>query len=70
MTLTSEIIGMQHLQPGERVGYGFAYEAVGEMTIGIVACGYADGYPRHAAPARRCWSTASARAPLDGYRWT
>jgi alanine racemase len=48
MTLTSEIIATQHLQQGERVGYGFTYEAVGEMTIGIVACGYADGYPRHA----------------------
>ena len=48
MTLQSEIIATQHLQPGERVGYGFAYEAAGEMTIGIVACGYADGYPRHA----------------------
>jgi len=48
MTLTSEIIGTQHLQPGERIGYGFAYEAVGEMTVGVVACGYADGYPRHA----------------------
>ncbi len=49
MTLASEIIATQHLQPGERVGYGFSYEAVGEMTIGIVACGYADGYPRHAS---------------------
>src|SRR5262245_377197 len=48
MTLSSEIIATQHLQPGERVGYGFSYEAAGEMTIGIVACGYADGYPRHA----------------------
>ena len=48
MTLSSELIGTQHLQPGERVGYGFSYEAAGEMTIGIVACGYADGYPRHA----------------------
>ena len=48
MTLSSEIIATQHLQPGERVGYGFGYEALGEMTIGIVACGYADGYPRHA----------------------
>jgi alanine racemase len=48
MTLTSEIIATQHLQPGERIGYGFTYEAVGEMTVGIVACGYADGYPRHA----------------------
>jgi alanine racemase len=48
MTLSSEIIGTQRLQAGERIGYGFAYEAVGDMTIAVVACGYADGYPRHA----------------------
>ena len=48
MTLTTEIIATQHLQPGERIGYGFSYEAVGELRIGIIACGYADGYPRHA----------------------
>jgi alanine racemase len=48
MTLTSELIAVQHLQPGERVGYGQTYEAGQEMTIGVVACGYADGYPRHA----------------------
>ena len=48
MTLSSEIIATQHLAPGERVGYGFTYEAVGELTVGVVACGYADGYPRHA----------------------
>src|SRR5258706_6875431 len=51
MTLVTEIIGVQHLQAGERVGYGMAYEAAQEMTIGVVACGYADGYPRH-APSR------------------
>ncbi|HEX6692580.1 MAG TPA: alanine racemase [Burkholderiales bacterium] len=48
MTLTSELIATQHLHAGERIGYGFSYEAVGDMTIGVVACGYADGYPRHA----------------------
>jgi alanine racemase len=48
MTLQSEIVGVQHLQAGERVGYGMTYEAAHEMTIGVVACGYADGYPRHA----------------------
>jgi alanine racemase len=48
MTLSSELIATQHLQAGERIGYGFSYEAAAEMTIGIVACGYADGYPRHA----------------------
>ena len=49
MTLTTEIIALQNLQAGERVGYGFGFEATEEMTIGIIACGYADGYPR-AAP--------------------
>ena len=48
MTLTSELIATQHLQSGERIGYGFSYEAAAELDIGIVACGYADGYPRHA----------------------
>jgi alanine racemase len=48
MTLTSEVIATQQLQRGERVGYGSSYEAAGEMTIGVVACGYGDGYPRHA----------------------
>ena len=48
MTLASEIIAVQYLQAGERVGYGMTYEAAQEMTVGIVACGYADGYPRHA----------------------
>ncbi len=48
MTLSSRIIGVQEIQPGERVGYGGTYEATRPMRIGIVACGYADGYPRHA----------------------
>jgi alanine racemase len=30
------------------VGYGFSYQAAAPATIGVVACGYADGYPRHA----------------------
>jgi len=48
MTLASELISARRLQRGERVGYGFSYEAAQAMTIGVVACGYADGYPRHA----------------------
>jgi alanine racemase len=48
MTLASELIAIQQLHAGERVGYGFSYEAAGEMSIGVVACGYGDGYPRHA----------------------
>lgn len=46
MTLSSQIIGIQTLKAGDRVGYGQRYQARGEQRIGIVACGYADGYPR------------------------
>ena len=46
MTLSSEIIAIQTLQSGDYVGYGGAYRADRSMRIGVVACGYADGYPR------------------------
>ncbi len=49
MTLKSKIIAVQSLQPGARVGYGGTFVAERPMTIGVVACGYADGYPRHAS---------------------
>ena len=48
MTLRSALIGTQQLQPGDSVGYGSSFTATQTMRIGIVACGYADGYPRHA----------------------
>jgi len=48
MTLRSEIIGCCDLKPGDTVGYGGMFCAERPMRIGIVACGYADGYPRHA----------------------
>lgn len=48
MTLASEIIAVQDIQRGDRVGYGGTFEAERSMRIGVVACGYADGYPRHA----------------------
>ena len=48
MTLQSEIISVRELNAGERVGYGGLFRAEAPMRIGTVACGYADGYPRHA----------------------
>jgi alanine racemase len=48
MTLKSSVIAVQHLAAGERVGYGGTFVAERPMRIGVVACGYADGYPRHA----------------------
>ena len=48
MTLRSKVIALQQLQPGDTVGYGSAFTAAAPLRIGVVACGYADGYPRHA----------------------
>ena len=48
MTLHSALIGVQTLRAGDAVGYGSRFVASGPMRIGVVACGYADGYPRHA----------------------
>jgi alanine racemase len=47
MTLSSKIIGVQDLGAGDTVGYGSSFTAEGPLRIGVVACGYADGYPRH-----------------------
>jgi len=55
MTLRSEIIGVQTLQAGDAVGYGSRYRASGEQRIGIVAGGYADGYPRIAPTGTPGW---------------
>ncbi|WP_319238045.1 alanine racemase [uncultured Propionivibrio sp.] len=48
MTLCSEVLAVHEIAAGERVGYGGTFVADRPMRIGVVACGYADGYPRHA----------------------
>ena len=47
MTLRSQLIATQNLVAGDTVGYGSSFCAPAPMRIGVVACGYADGYPRH-----------------------
>ena len=70
MTLTSQIIAVQSLGVGERVGYGGIYTAQRPTRVGIVACGYADGYPRSAVcgtPIVVCGrrTTAVGRVSMD-----
>jgi alanine racemase len=48
MTLRSEIIAIQELAANDSVGYGATYTAARAHRLGVVAGGYADGYPRHA----------------------
>ncbi len=60
MTLSSQVIAVQAIRAGDSVGYGSLFRAEQDMRIGIVACGYADGYPRHA--------TTGAPVLVDGVR--
>ena len=46
MTLTTQVFGERILRKGEAVGYGSIFRADKDMRIGLIACGYADGYPR------------------------
>ena len=50
MNLYSQIIAVNHLQKGDGVGYGHTWKSQGTTRIGIVACGYGDGYLRSASP--------------------
>jgi alanine racemase len=48
MTLAADLIAVRDIAAGDAVGYGASFVADKPMRIGILACGYADGYPRHA----------------------
>ncbi len=48
MTLESKIISVRELPAGEPIGYGARFITERPTRVGVVAMGYADGYPRHA----------------------
>jgi len=48
MSLVSQLISIKKLKKGEPVGYGASWRCPSDTTIGIVAAGYGDGFPRHA----------------------
>ena len=57
MQLTAKIIAIRPIKKGDSIGYGSIFTADKETIVGIVACGYADGYPR---------SAINAPAAVDG----
>jgi alanine racemase len=65
MTLRSGIIAVQELKAGDAVGYGGAYVAAEPQRLGVIACGYADGYPRH-APNGTPVLVCGKRVPMAG----
>jgi alanine racemase len=48
MTLKSKLISVKRLPVGSPIGYGSSYVLEADSQIGVISCGYADGYPRHA----------------------
>ena len=55
MSLRTQIIAIQHLEAGDAVGYGARYQTDVPIRIAVIACGYADGYPRHAPDGTPVW---------------
>ena len=65
MTLTTELIAINEVSRGERIGYGGRFTAPADMRIGVAGIGYGDGYPRSLAdgtPVR----VGDYRCPLVG----
>jgi alanine racemase len=62
MQLTSQIISIRQIAKGESIGYGSIFTADRDTIVGVVACGYADGYPRSASPEQGI----AAPAAVDG----
>ncbi len=48
MTLESAVMAVRMLEPGAPLGYGARFHADRPTRVGLVAMGYADGYPRSA----------------------
>jgi len=65
MQLQSELISVKHYAKGQTVGYGATWQCEQDSVIGIVAIGYADGYPRH-APSGTPVLVNGQRVPLVG----
>jgi alanine racemase len=55
MSFYAPIIAVHNFQAGQALGYGSTWTCPENMPVAVVACGYADGYPRHAASGTPVW---------------
>ncbi len=65
MTLNAPIISIHTLKKGDSIGYGASWQCPNDMRVAVIACGYADGYPRHAKSGTPVWIN-SGEAQLVG----
>jgi alanine racemase len=55
MTLSAPLVAIHTIPKGESIGYGASWTCLEDTRTGVVACGYADGYPRHAPTGTPVW---------------
>lgn len=65
MTLSTELVSVDHRRRGDRIGYGGTWRCPEDMPVGVAAAGYGDGYPR-AAPAGTPALLRGRRVPIVG----
>jgi len=65
MRLKSEVMAINEVPRGGRIGYGGRFVAEREMRVGVAAIGYGDGYPRSVADGTPVL-VAGQRCPLAG----
>lgn len=61
MTFKAPVIAVNTVRAGATIGYGSTWRAPAEMTVAVLAVGYADGYPREIGPSTPVW--------LGGQEW-
>jgi len=60
MTLQAPVIAIHDLKQGDCIGYGASWTCPENMQVAVIACGYADGYPRHAPSGTPVWLNEDA----------
>lgn len=70
MTLEARIIATKNVGEGQAIGYGGTWVCESPTRVGVLACGYGDGYPRHAPSGTPVWvkgrpGTTLGRVSMD-----
>ena len=55
MTFEAPVISVHSLKKGDCIGYAASWSCRKDMRVAVIACGYADGYPRHAGSGTPVW---------------
>ena len=58
MSFEAPVISVHSLKKGDSIGYAASWTCPKDMRVAVIACGYADGYPRHAANGTPVWLNA------------